>query len=407
MPTDGLASRRHFLSMSAAAAAALAGVGTRRGSSTSTLPAGSEPDWQLVADPDGLFLPAPPQYELRPDAPPNYVEIASVADTSYGLLAVGRELRDFTTYNAMWRSDDGAVWERLPDNDDFGTTEFTGATASTLVALTERDGRVVGSGDVALWWTDDLGHWESVAPPRLADGHPDISVRSVCAGPAGFVAAGVGMWFSPDGVEWEGLDSLARAFVAYSGAAFVDGSFVVAASLTGGPHVVTSPDGRTWTQHALPGGDDDWPLAVCGHDGTLVVTGAAMPDDAPAQTLAWTSSDAGATWTRTALSGDPGLHEAPSVLVHVGGEFVAVVARVGDEGVMNVQHRSADGLAWTEHPVDLPGYRSAATAFRDGAVAVGSQGWMIGMDGPPASIPSPEEIAADPRNASSIWTLGL
>jgi hypothetical protein len=71
--------------------------------------------------------------------------------------------------------------------------------------------------------------------------------------------------------------------------------------------------------------------------------------------------------------------------------------------------RSPDGVAWTEHAIELPGYRRAATAFGDGAVAVGQAGPMLGATTAGPTPPSVVDgmVAAPPSATASVWTLGL
>lgn len=410
-------SRRRFLSMSAAAAVAIAGgaviarVATRGDGSGSSNLAPLDPDWRLVPDPDGLFLPAPMLDDMIEDAEPNSIEIKAVADTSFGLIAVGSELRHLIRYNAMWRSDDAVTWERLPNDDDFGPTDFTGANARILTNLVEFDGRLVGSDGANFWRTDDLEHWEStdipIASPRAeASG---FLAAALSSGPAGVVAAGSGLLFSPDAVEWQVIDGYANVATLFGGgAAYIGDQFVVAGSGSRAM-VVTSSDGLAWTPTELPDSGSAVPFAVAGTEDTLVVLGAAPgeeTDEGWTQAVAWTSTDHGSTWTRTELGGIHRDGVYPTILVHVGGEFVAIAARFGDGGTENVHYRSPDGLEWTEHSVDLPGFRWGATAFGGGAVAVGSAGWMLGMGSTPTSILPPDD-PTDPRHAASIWALGL
>ncbi|WP_117000003.1 sialidase family protein [Desertimonas flava] len=406
-------SRRRLLSMSAAAAVAIAGGAViariaTRGDGGWSNPSPPDPDWKLVPDLDGLFLPAPMGEDIIASATPNAIAIASVADTSFGLIAVGSERRDLITYNAMWRSADGLTWERLPNDDDFGPTEFTGSSARTLVNLVEFDGRLVGSDGSNFWRTDDLEHWESITIPRASSLDYGRLATSIAAGPHGVFAASFGLWFSPDGADWQVVDGYGDFNTAFTNAAtFVDDLFVVTGSTRSERLVLTSTDGREWSAIELPGSDGDHPVAVAGTEDRLVVLGATSSEDMGwIQTLAWTSTDRGSTWTRTTLGAVDQDGVAPSAIVHVGGEFVALAARGLQADPASRQYRSPDGLEWTEYSVEPDGFRWAATAFGDGAVAVGERGWPWTIGGPEGTL-LPDEAAADAANSASIWTLGL
>lgn len=408
-------SRRRFLSMSAAAAVTLAGgavitrLATRGDGSRSSNLSPLDPDWKLVPDPDGLFLPAPMRDDMVEGASPNAITITGVAETSFGLIAVGSEQRDLIRYNAIWRSDDAITWERLPNNEDFGTTEFTGASARILGNIVEFDGRLIGSDSSNFWWTDDLEHWDSVTIPVASSLPSGFQATSVAAGPPGVVAASFGLWFSPDGADWQVVDGYGDLTTAYTnGAAFLGDRFVVAGSTRSELLVLTSADGRQWSSTELPGGDGDTPIALAGADGALVVLGAEFEEDTGwVRAIAWVSADRGSTWARTPLGPVDRGGVYPSAIVHVGGEFVALVARGLEGDARYVQYRSVDGVEWTEYSVEPGGFRWGATTFGEGAVAVGVGGlpWTIG--GPASPTLPPEDAAADPRNTASIWTLGL
>jgi hypothetical protein len=140
-------------------------------------------------------------------------EIVGVARVGDGFVAVGNAETRPTGHIAVWRSNDGASWNRVPDSQVFGSPSgFENLSAlATAMAVSGSTVVVVGwtyvqdfGGTVLAWRSVDGGaSWEQAPLEGGRDGQMD----GVTAVPGGFAAVGWsrgchGLWLSSDGAEW-------------------------------------------------------------------------------------------------------------------------------------------------------------------------------------------------------------
>lgn len=415
-------SRRRWISAAAAAAVvAIGGAALFRvlGDDGAAPGTPADPPWQLVTDDDAGFVPPPVEAPAptRGGVPvTNTVEVTDVAATSYGLLAVGNETVDQREQGVLWRSADGIDWARVPLTDVVNSGTFTGAAGPGLAAISERDGRVVIAGQHSTYVSDDLETWERGSNPSGPYLEDDVLWLSIAAGPAGFVAVGSGgAWYSADGRDWEQTDS--AGFLALHHVIFGGDQFVAVGVDGQGGIVATSADGQSWERQALPSlsridnaVSDSRQIALQGDVIVAVGTSWTLDDDLrreSSELIAWRSDDGGSTWTAIELPQQGSDERYGGVALATEQEFIVFGNEVGGEGE-GFELRSPDGIEWTEHPIELPGYRRAATAFGDGAVAVGQAGPMLGAgsaEPPPSAVDG--MVAAPPSTTVSVWTLGL
>jgi len=172
---------------------------------------------------------------------------------------------------------------------------------------------------------------------------------------------------SRDGTNWvEQQDGIA-GYHYLSGVSFGTGLFVaVGSDLVSGVHLITSPDGMTWTPRS-PG--TDAPLNSVAYGNGIFVAGGAVAGRclAGACNVAMTSAD-GITWTPLSIGG--------GFRISFGnGTFVAL-ARNGNDGGVGIVS-STDGVTWT-HRYSPYGYRLEGVTFgNDSFIAVGSSGTIL------------------------------
>jgi Tol biopolymer transport system component len=260
---------------------------------------------------------------------------------------------------AIWTSEDGLSWNRLPDP-DFGDTLFISAVAPG------GPGQVAVGSWMGAWYSSDGVTWERASvpplPPEIYPGDngntPQIYLTDVAAQGDRLVATGWGMlasdgnldhpvvvvWTSRDGRSWTDVPTPADVFPPDSSISDItagpDG-FVAVGQITIGevstPAIWSSPDGRDWRLHR-PGPDGLVLSSVAAGDGGYVAVGATMACSDPAdcasrEAVVMTSVD-GETWVRVpsgpefrvAQPGDP--ENAPgaamSEVVAWGSRFAAL-----------------------------------------------------------------------------------
>jgi hypothetical protein len=281
--------------------------------------------------------------------------IGDIAGGSLGVVAVGADGRVLEHDAAIWVSNDGLVWERLPHDAEV----FGGEGDQFMHSVVQTSGSVIvvgeSGGEAAAWVSRDGTQWaradvndESIragAEPSVMNDVAIAGVGLVAVGSAG-VDLGPAVWLSPDGVTWERLvDSMAgeqsgfstddsamspmtavaageRGLVAI-GTKLRDASSSIYAGArwTAGPVVWTSDDGYEWqlvdssflevtdqqetSRYAyLKGGtlvlledvawDGDRMLAIGGYE--LIGSGT---HDNPGFVTIWASTDGGSTWQVT------------------------------------------------------------------------------------------------------------
>lgn len=270
------------------------------------------------------------------------VSIVSLPDR---LVAVGADSSGGDLDGAVWLSEDGSVWRRVPDT----AGVLGGSGDQAMLSVVTFGSRLVAAGydstgadvDAAVWLSDDGSEWSRLPDPVGAfGGFGDQVMGTIVAGGPGLVAAGsdsfggdldAAVWFSPDGVAWQRVPAVESVW----GGAEAQS---ILALVVGGPGVVAvgydsaggeadasvwlSVDGMEWTRRSGDpttlgaGGDQlmsavmaDGPrLIAVGHDGT--------GDDLDA--AVWFSMD-GVDWLPVAQGeaalGGPGTQSALSVTV--------------------------------------------------------------------------------------------
>jgi hypothetical protein len=240
----------------------------------------AELTWSRVAVPEGLF--AEDEYAS---------EIVAVGSR---LVLLGREDCDGDRRAAVWTSEDGYVWSRLPHNKAFQLTP----SGSPQCPFGFRDvvaggPGLVAVGDVAapgptntikaaVWTSSDGLNWSRVSPDGDSESMTEYTrLWSVYQGGPGLVAVGEAcelppsgeqflcdegaveavVWTSPDGVAWTRVEDLPTEFASTrtdpSQGSFIetvaasDESFVGAVSTESGFAFWTSQDGNLWTKRPL------------------------------------------------------------------------------------------------------------------------------------------------------------
>jgi hypothetical protein len=207
----------------------------------------------------------------------------AIAATEHGLLAGGLDGRDA----AIWRSEDGSIWERTTLLTSTGDVEkmaddrfaeavgFASKGARTVAVGFEGNGdpgpvyyeqftRFESSGtwlDVnpiaAVWVSDDDSTWTRVPHDESVFGDEDVvRMWAVAASDDRFVAVGDAVWWSEDGLTWERNPSPGHTLFAV----IFDGTQFVAAGLnaSGGQAAYRSVDGVEWMQMPVERVAEDW-----------------------------------------------------------------------------------------------------------------------------------------------------
>jgi len=215
------------------------------------------------------------------------------------------------------------------------------------------------------WTSDDLQTWRASALPAPKD-PLGTTAYGVAAGPAGFLAWGVGgptgtdFWISPDGAAWRSLTTTGLPADALPDAFFdVPGGYAIRGTLLSSQAAVwQSSDGATWTQTWTgPGmsGMEGYALGpvVRAPDGSYISFGGAWMAPGgmtatPQDLLIWTGRD-GATWTLSDRIERPGWTDGfasgPGGFVTAGAQPAPADAGVAPFGSLGVW-TSPDGRTW-------------------------------------------------------------
>ncbi|HSG80304.1 MAG TPA: hypothetical protein VLD62_12035 [Acidimicrobiia bacterium] len=170
--------------------------------------------WERVGDPNAVF--SGPAYGSAPEAGDQGMEAVAVGK---GLIvAVGSAHEDA----AVWVSTDGYDWQRIPHDD----AVFGGMSGQWMHDVTFTGERFIAVGtdlacpecidrfapQAAVWTSEDGITWSRVPrDPEVFGAGPDgfamLTMWSVTATDTGYVAAGMSdsrmpLWFSEDGTEW-------------------------------------------------------------------------------------------------------------------------------------------------------------------------------------------------------------
>lgn len=267
------------------------------------------------ADADGAVWRSPDGLEwARVEAPalegPGDQRLFDVAVGPAGVVAVGVDGESA----AVWTSPDGATWQRVAhDEIIFGGPGDQRAEAVTTVPgggggwlAVGTDGGV-SDGDAAVWRSSDGASWERVVDGGALGGQGSQIAFDVVAGPGGFIAVGTDGevatgWTSADGTSWT-EQALGGSGVAVGLGAGDAGLVAVGSSPGDGLDAVVwrSPDGLSWERdegEALAGPLDQELAAVAiGEAMTVAVgrTNVGGGDDA----AVWSSTE-GSPWLRSA-----------------------------------------------------------------------------------------------------------
>lgn len=154
------------------------------------------------------FTPAarPPNPSLHPESSPGCegqdlawgpIQLGPVVATDQGFLALAARNDSLPVCEPLaWFSPDGNVWVPTTDESPFGES-------AVVRDLAIAGGRIVAVGgmsywDTAVWVSDDGIAWQRT---DLDGAH----ILRVAGGTRGWIAVGHGdMWFSPDGLVWDG-----------------------------------------------------------------------------------------------------------------------------------------------------------------------------------------------------------
>lgn len=321
--------------------------------------------------------------------------ITSITAGGPGFVAVGTTgIMDDSwigTNAAVWFSEDGITWSRVPnDTPPLGGPINEAVQSVTvgglgLVAVGFENELPLG-GDAVVWISDDGMSWSCV-PDDEAAFEGAIMFDVTAFGP-GLVAVGSAAWTSPDGLTWTRVplapDEDARmSSVTVGGPGLVAvGSVDIETELDPDYSIAavwTSPDGLTWSR--LPYdeavlGDADLSDVTVGGPG-LVAVGSADNHAA-----VWTSPD-GLTWTRVpydaaVFGGGQTAGQVMNAVTSVGAQLVAVGGYGRDDSSTSdaaLVWTSADGLTWTLTELDSGlsrMYKVVATSR--GVIAVGQEG---------------------------------
>lgn len=265
-------------------------------------------DWKRIADEDRSLFGGEGQQRML-----------AVADLDDAIVAVGYDGVEGDLDAAIWRSDGGTSWTRVPHDEAIfggaGDQIMNRVTAFNGAFIAVGNDRATGRADAAIWRSPDGMTWERVGSVEVlgGDGNQDIEAITMFDGRL-FAAGSTGqareedaaMWTSDDGVAWARVS--AESFVAPGAQQILD---------------ITASPGRALVAVGFTRADGD-------RNGAL-----------------WRSSD-GATWERVMTESVVG--EGDQNLVSVAaGEGVFVVAGFDERTGESVTiWRSDDGLAWAD-----------------------------------------------------------
>ena len=344
--------------------------------------------WQRVGD--------------QPDfhAPHGIMEAVVAAGPRLVAVGDGCASGETACHAAVWTSDDGNTWTRVPDGPVFDVGAYTATRRGEMTDVIVGGPGVIAVGRshgptdrrAVVWTSVDGTSWTRVP---YGDVFARGTIEAVTAGGPGYVAVGgevvgthgrAAVWTSSDGSSWSLIPDGPMFDVGGPGT-FNDGRNhgamvdVVAA----GPRLVavgsacaelggacraavwTSPDGELWSRVADSPVFDGNMYAITRWAGGLVAVG----DDGSGKRLrTWTSTD-GLEWT---VSGPiTGFDGGFSAVAPNGDGLVAAAASSAGSAI----YVSPDGLHWTltQTSTDLgPGAINGFATTGSGVVAVGWDG---------------------------------
>jgi hypothetical protein len=203
-------------------------------------------------------------------------------------------------------------------------------------------GRYVLVGSHEIWTSTNGVDWAPAANPAPVD------VAQVVYAGGQFVAVGGGILTSPDGRAWTQRSSRGGCCVAYG-----NGRYVVP-----GHPILTSTDGISWTEHAAPAGLAPWNSIAFGAGVFVVLAHHAVS----------TSTD-GVDWTPRTIPDE--MAQLQSVTFAAGEFHAAAGSCCGIASVM----KSADGFTWTAW---LKGWETTGNRGQ-GITAAGPDGNLVAV----------------------------
>ncbi len=332
-----------------------------------------------------------------------------IVGSGVGLVAVGSDPSSGLARAAVWTSPDGTEWQRIVEEAGFRAS--AGGAWMHDVAL-YRDGIVaVGAADdglgrdVAVWESEDGATWARVPLP-LAEADGDQTADAVTLTPDGPVAVGWAdssdgsggldvLWsFSMDGVEWQITLFPEAGDQAMLDVAWVDGTLVAVGfhqdvedgtfDSAGGGHegavwLSTDPN-RPWTRVRpafLTDGQIERIDGVTAFGDLAVLVGGEVGPLGDVDVAVWLwDTDGDLRQVEQEAFAAPGAEYLDTVGV-VDGRLVAAGRRLGTGGDYDlIAWTSTDGLTWEPMAIDSSPAADekvvAVTGFGRVAVAVGA-----------------------------------
>ena len=298
---------------------------------------------------------------------------APVCGEVEALIAVGFDRSgsdDFTIDAAAWVSSDGRDWRRVVHDE----ASLGGDYHEAMHDVASNGERVVAVGAVhwdkdlfsqagafvtgdspndraAIWLSDDLGEtWQRVS---LESDPPVLGLSTVEPFGAGFLAAGDGIWVSPDGETWTRTSS--DDFTDYVDNLADVGSGWVAFGSGDGPHGMwISADGYDWEGVSFRGSLDDQMRDVVATNDGLIGFGELLVGDRT-QPATW-QSDHGTNWEllNSNLNGSNTIYDHIAIAIEPIGDWLIAV---GNQETRFLWHKprlwmSPDqGGSWVELPL--------------------------------------------------------
>jgi hypothetical protein len=225
---------------------------------------------------------------------------------------------------AIWRSEDGRAWSRVPHEPAFLGHKFSRLVRSddALLALVIRGvcfphgcGTLPPNGGTSVFRSADGRGWEHLSDPT---GLEDAAIQDALSWRGGLLAVGhldsetkerdpndhvssddptdAGVWVSDDsGQSWERVARLARYDSLWRVASI--GDRLVAVRRAEGDGVVWSDDGRAWHDVDLTSNEGTSLTDIAARDRVAVSLG----NDSDGAATAWRSTD-GTSWSRSNLA---------------------------------------------------------------------------------------------------------
>ena len=239
--------------------------------------------------------------------------MTSVVEGGPGLVAVGFEDNgaDVEQSPAVWTSNDGTTWTRVPAGTELGEGRMADVTAGDegLVAVGHTSWHQGGTDAAIVWASADGLTWDRIPFDELTFGLADPFLLSVAAGRPGLVAGGgtggpySAIWASADGIVWNRLrDELYNTEEKLPGVVFEVG-------FVGSEFLVF--------------GDDSLAIEKDGVGGSTWISRPSF----------WASTD-GQGWRRTTFAGEGEIYDIAtidSIAVAVGRDGQGVAIWIGDE----------------------------------------------------------------------------